>query len=423
MEEETMEMTPEQAHALYMKAFTAILNATGLRSPQYYEDKSQCTSFADVKPVDRACIKAANLKSGYIEPTGLIERLQKLKPSENFVLREYDHPYMSWIRSPLCNEYPPDLKEFPPVWVFKKQCDFSRLLGRHRAKPYEDWLEEHWKKIELSLNRTPLPNLHLLKNIGSSPYGTLYPRYLVLGLHSLRACVEEKAHKIYFKNVKDAEERRTAAILDWESRHLDRKLDHHLISILRTWPSDLIDTLDEIDRQTAWSGRRTYIDLLVEAEKQMQELVRWWKDCGLITGKRIPPSSAIRSPISLPESPPQNGRGSGETQLPSGSLGSPPTQAASSQFHAKDSDPTHIILTKKIKLSKTRNSWNERLRPRTKAAKAVCQISQNSRHKSVHHKSSTKIKLSEPRNIWDERLRSNKKTPKVVCQTSQMSRP
>ena len=416
-----MDMSPDQAHALYMKTFAAILKTTGLRSPQYYRDKSQCTSFADIKPVDRACVKAANLKSGYIEPTDLIERLRKLKPSDNFELREYDHPYMSWIRSPLCREYPPDLKEHPPIWVFKKQCDLSRLLGRGPAKPFEDWLEEHWKKIELSLNRTPLPDLHLLRNIGSSPNGTLYPRYLVLGLHSLRECVEDKVIMIYHKNVMAAEERRRAVILDWESRHQDVKLDHHLTRMFRTWPSDLMDALDEVDRQTARSGRGTYIDLLVEAEKQMQELVNFWKDCGLITGQRTPPSPPIWSPDSFPKSPPQMGREPGENQSPSGSLGSPPRQAGSSQFQANASDPAHKSR-KKIKLSEPRNSWDGRLRPRTKAAKASCQTGRTDRHKSVHN-SSTKIKLSEPRNIWDGRLRSSTKKTKVLFQTSRISGP
>ncbi|MCJ1347001.1 hypothetical protein MMC31_005221 [Peltigera leucophlebia] len=41
-------MTPDQGHALFMKTFTTILKAVGLRSPQYYEDKSRCISFADV---------------------------------------------------------------------------------------------------------------------------------------------------------------------------------------------------------------------------------------------------------------------------------------------------------------------------------------------------------------------------------------
>ena len=65
-----------------------------------------------------------------------------------------------------------------------------------------------------------------------------------------------------------------------------------------------MDALDEIDQQTAWSGRRTYIDLLVEAEKQMQELVKFWKDYGLITGQRAPSSPPIRSPDFFPKSPP-----------------------------------------------------------------------------------------------------------------------
>lgn len=210
-----------------------------------------------------------------------------------------------------------------------------------------------------------------------------------------------------------ADKERKAAILDWEEKQTDIKLNHDLTCMFRTWPSNPMDKLDDIDRQTAWSGRRTYIELLVEAEKQMQELLKFWKDCGLITGQRTPPSPAIRSPDSFPESPPQIGRESGESQSPSGSLSSPPTQAGSSQLQTKDSGPAQKSK-KKIKLSEPRNIWDGRLRPRTKTAKASFQTSRTDRHKSVH-KSSTKIKLSEPQNIWDGRLCSSTKNTKVIC--------
>lgn len=141
----------------------------------------------------------------------------------------------------------------------------------------------------------------------------------------------------------------------------------------------------------------------------MQELIKFWKDCELITGQRTPPSPAIRSPDSFPESPPQIGRKSGENQ--SRSLSSPPTQAGSSQLQTKASGPAHKSR-KKIELSEPQNTWDERLRPRTKTAMASYQTSRTDRHKPVH-KSSTKIKLSEPRNIWDERLRPRTITAKA----------
>ena len=203
-----------------------------------------------------------------------------------------------------------------------------------------------------------------------------------------------------------ADEKRKAAVLDWEEIHPDIKLNHDLTCMYKTWPSDLMDELDEIDRQTAWSQRRIYIDRLVKAEKQMQELVNFWKDCKLITGQRTPPSPAIRSPDSFPNSP-QISRESGENLSPSGLLGSPQTQAESSQLQAKASGPVHTSR-KKIKLSEPRNNWDGRLRPRTKNANASCQGSRSrtDRHKSIQ-KSSTKINMSEPRNIWDGRLRSS----------------
>ncbi len=143
MEEERIDMSPGQSHALFMETFATILKDLGLRSPQYYEDKSQCVSFADIRPVERACIKAFRLKAGFIEPEDLIKRLQQLKPSENFELREYDHPHMSWIKPPLSDEYPPDIKEDPPIWVFEIYCRLSGLLGGCRAKAFYSWFDEH----------------------------------------------------------------------------------------------------------------------------------------------------------------------------------------------------------------------------------------------------------------------------------------
>lgn len=203
-----MNMSPGQGHALYMKTFAIFLKDVGLRSPQYYEDKSQCVSFADIRPVERACIKALRLKWGSIEPADLIKRLQQLKPSENFEFREYRHPHMSWIKPPLyrSDEYPPDLKEDPPIWRHEIWFRLDNLLGYRRAEPFFAWFKEHWEKIELSLNRTPLPDLHLLKNDGSSPNGTIYPRYLVQGLHSLRESVEDKVQYIYHKKVRKAKQ-------------------------------------------------------------------------------------------------------------------------------------------------------------------------------------------------------------------------
>ncbi len=49
-------------------------------------------------------IKARKLKQGYIEPEELISRLRELKPSDNFTLRKYRHPRMTWEKSPICEK-------------------------------------------------------------------------------------------------------------------------------------------------------------------------------------------------------------------------------------------------------------------------------------------------------------------------------
>lgn len=49
-----------------------------------------------------------------------------------------------------------------------------------------------------------------------------------------------------------------------------------------------MDELDEIDQDLVHNRRNSYIALLEEAEKPMQELVKFWRDCGLITEQRNP---------------------------------------------------------------------------------------------------------------------------------------
>lgn len=138
MEEKRTSMSPGESHALFMKIFAWILKDQGLRSPQYYEDKSQCVSFADIRPAEKGIIKALRLKAGLIDPADLIKRPQQLKPSENFALREYEHPGMSWVKPPLYHEeeYPPDITEDEPLWVFEMSCRLSSLLGNRRCEPF-----------------------------------------------------------------------------------------------------------------------------------------------------------------------------------------------------------------------------------------------------------------------------------------------
>ncbi|MCJ1346781.1 hypothetical protein MMC31_004999 [Peltigera leucophlebia] len=380
-------MTPGQSHALFLKTFTTILRATGLRSPEYYEDKSQCISFADIMPAEKATVKASHLKAGYIEPKDLIEWLRKLKPSRNFELREYDHPYMTWAKSPYgWKETPRDLAEQFPQWILHASIESSRILGHRRAEKYDNMMQERWYKIVRSVNRAPLPDLHLLRNAGSSPNGTLYPRYLVNGLFSLRERADEKALQIFSGNSKIAEDKREAAISNWEERHPDVKLNHHPFYIFRSWPPELMDELDEIDRDMIRNGRSTYIALLEEAEKPMQELVKFWRECGLITGQRTPPSPELPllpEPSSPENHSPQLNRTSGENPSPSSPLNSSPTQDEIPQPQkTKLPGPAHKSKPD-VGLLGPRNVWEGRLRSRTKEAKTGSQISRNRRNKSV----------------------------------------
>lgn len=413
-------MTEEQRHALFMKAFALNLKGLGLRSPKYYEDKSQCLSFrTDISPVWKGYTKASSLESGYIEPKDLIERLRQLKPSDNFELHEYQHPYMSWAKSPLCEkENPRDVTDNIPDWFLKEHGRALDILGPRRMTLATRSLRERWEKIDLTIDRTPLPDLHLLKNMGSSPNGTLYPRYLVEGLHALREHADNNARAFFLENFAKSSRKRKATISDWQERNPDVKLNDHPIYIFKTWPADLMDELDEIDRETARCGRSAYIGFLEEIEKQMQELLKFWRECGLITGQRTPPSPDVSWRDFVVENPSRIDREFREKPLPSGSVSSSPTLDQSSQLQGKLLSPAHKLGTK-IRPSDLQNIWYGRLRSSTKTTKASCQTIRSSRRKYTH-KPNTKIGLLAPRNIWNGRLRSSTKNTKGVDPTSRI---
>jgi hypothetical protein len=56
---------------------------------------------------------------------------------------------------------------------------WSRISNRKRELVIQSELEarDHWAKIksDVELDPTPLPDLHLLRDVGQSPAGTLFP--------------------------------------------------------------------------------------------------------------------------------------------------------------------------------------------------------------------------------------------------------
>lgn len=101
---ERQRRTSEERQAIYMRAYAWNLEDEGLRSPEYYRGKSQCVFFGDCSPAMMGVIKAMKLKRGYVEPEDLIGRLRRLKPCDNFELREYNHRIMQWNKSPMMVE-------------------------------------------------------------------------------------------------------------------------------------------------------------------------------------------------------------------------------------------------------------------------------------------------------------------------------
>ena len=293
-------LTPEQRQALFKKYWLMHCEIFELRSPQYYEGKSQCLSVSETAwPGAIAMLKAQKLKQGYVEPEDLIARLRMLKPSGNFQLRKFSHPPMSW-------ESPTPLEEEGfesgprwPDWLYDQLyavTELGKRLGAQLAAQYRQEIKDKWDVFESGVELTPLPDLHLLRDMGHSPGGTLFPWYLVKGLMTLRDHADLQGRKLYDEEYHSAMTKREETINRWKERNPDSMLADDPLSIYRTWPADLMHDLDDIDREVIRCGRIKYVALLREAETKMQTLVTFWKNCGLITGQRTPPSSWWQDP-------------------------------------------------------------------------------------------------------------------------------
>ena len=286
-------LTVEQRQALLKKMFALHLKDNGQRSPQYYADKSQCLSVAETAwPGIVGYLKADRLKRGFIEPEELIERLGKLKPSDNFELRKFRHPRMEWKSPTPLEEEALEIEPSWPVWLYDQLyavSDMEKQIGRKSADQHRQEIKDRWTTVESGIELTPLPDLHLLRDMGHSPGGTLFPWYLVKGLKALREHANEIGGRSYEEEYDSAIAKRQEAINRWRERNPESVLADDPVSIHKTWPKGLMDKLNEIDLEAIRYGRTKYVALLKVAETRMQTLVTFWKDCGLVTGQRAPP--------------------------------------------------------------------------------------------------------------------------------------
>lgn len=163
-------LTPEQKRALFKSYWAMHLKMLDLRSPQYYGDKSKCLSVSETAwPGTVTYLEAEKLKRGYIEPEDLIERLHKLKPSDNFELREFCHSRMEWKSPTPLQEESAEIGPTWPEWVMDQLyaiTDMERQLGRQCADQYRRKIRDRWAAFESGVELTPLPDLHLLRDMG-----------------------------------------------------------------------------------------------------------------------------------------------------------------------------------------------------------------------------------------------------------------
>ena len=112
---------------------------------------------------------------------------------------------------------------------------------RKSAIQYRQEIRDRWAAFESGVQLAPLPDLHLLRDMGRSPGGTLFPWYLVKGLMALREHANDQGIKSYSEEYNSAKESREDAINRWRERNPDSILQDDPISIYRAWPADLMD--------------------------------------------------------------------------------------------------------------------------------------------------------------------------------------
>lgn len=385
-------LTPEQKRALFKSYWAYHLKMIDLRSPQYYGDKSQCLSVSETAwPGHVTYLEAEKLKRGYIEPEDLIERLRKLKSSDNFELREFDHPRMGWKSPTPLQEKGFEMGPNWPPWVMDQLyaiTDMEMQLEPQGAAQHRQEVRDRWAAFESGVELTSFPDLHLLRDMGCSPGGTLFPWDLVKGLMTLRERADEIASKSFDEEHHIAMARREEAINCWRERYPEPILTDDPLSIYRTWPVDLTDVLDEIDREMIRCGREKYVTILRNTESKMQALVAFWRSCGLVNGQRIPPSlwwqeklrmietsrwmstsPQFESDIAL-ETPAQkasNPECSGQKEpLRDSALGAVMTPEETLQLQGKSSREIRRRPRTKITTTEGLAIWQDRLRPRMK---------------------------------------------------------
>lgn len=258
-----------------MHAFAWSLAVKGLRSPNYYRDKSPCISFhEDAWPAEIGIYKAKILKWGYIEPEELIRRFSELKPSDNFTLRKYRHRKMEWDNSPT-PQTPIAVRPHEADWFLNQLYSLlplQRKLGHAAIECYRRKMQSYWDRL-CDIKLTPLPRLELLEHISHSASGTVFPRYLVKGLYELRNDANNRGDQYYDEEYEKVKTQRSEVIQRWEDEHPDSVLANDPLSIYRTWPAELMAQLNALDQEAMRCGSRRYIADLLKTETEMRKLV------------------------------------------------------------------------------------------------------------------------------------------------------
>ena len=100
---------------------------------------------------------------------------------------------------------------------------WKKRLGEDQTEIYRNNAQKYWDRV-CDIELTPVPDIPLLQHIGRSPFGTLFPRYLVKALRELLSSAHRRGLEYCYDTYRGAEKRRDETVRQWKEQYPDETL-------------------------------------------------------------------------------------------------------------------------------------------------------------------------------------------------------
>ncbi|KAI4195220.1 MAG: hypothetical protein LQ346_003497 [Caloplaca aetnensis] len=179
---------------------------------------------------------------------------------------------MFWYSPMPMHDTPSDQRADQPTWYLLHiygVTDLARRIGYCITDPYSEAAESRWRTVRSAVVLMPISDMHLLKHIGHSLGGTSFPWYVVKGLNKIRDESNWERYQACDDEEENAEFSRQQAIDERQENEAYLSGGHSLRK-------------NEVPQNP---GSRRAEDA---------GLITYYKDCGLITGRRTPLSPHLQ---------------------------------------------------------------------------------------------------------------------------------